>query len=163
MDKLYIATSSLNLNSILATESISPEAFYGNRNFGYKRFSKVAPNPFSNSLIAYEKVPAFKIEETDFDEYPLIIEISKDLIKNNIVSSHFEYNGIRIFQLSKTIYLHPSKVRFLFFNAKEQNTALIKVEPSIETKLLPVYKKHISLIGNDFTSFDWNKSFISEI
>jgi len=163
MDKLYIATSTLNFNNILATESISPEAFYGNRNFGYRRFTKVTPNPFSNSLIAYDKVPIFQITESDYDDYPLIIEISKDLIKDDFVSNHFENNGIKVFQLNKTIYLHPSKVKFFFFNEKEKNTALIKVEPSIETKLLPVYKKAISLISNDSISFHWDKSFISKI
>jgi ssDNA-binding Zn-finger/Zn-ribbon topoisomerase 1 len=162
MDKLYIATSSLNFNNILATESISPEIFYGNRNFGYKRFTKVEPNPFSNSIIAYNKIPVFQIEETDFDEYPLIVEISKDLINDDTISNQFENNGVRIFQLQKTIYLHPSKVKFIFFNKKQQNTALIKVEPSIETKLLPVYKKAICLIGNDSISFLWDKSFISK-
>jgi ssDNA-binding Zn-finger/Zn-ribbon topoisomerase 1 len=162
MDKLYIATSSLNFNSILATESISPEAFYENRNFGYKRFTKVKPNPFSNSIIAYSKIPVFKIEETDFDEYPLIVEISKNLIKEDSISNHSENNGVKIFQLHKTIYLHPSKVKFIFFNEKQQRTALIKVEPSIETKLLPVYKNAISLINKDSISFTWDKSFISQ-
>ncbi len=163
MDKLYVATSSFNFNSILATESISPETFYENRNFGYKRFTKVEPNPFSNSIIAYDKIPVFQIEETDFDEYPLIIEISKNLIKEDSISNHSENNGVRIFQIYKTIYLHPSKVKFLFFNEKQQKTALIKVEPSIETKLLPVYKKAISLISNDIISFDWDKSFIRKV
>ena len=162
MDKLYIATSTLNFNSILTTESISPEAFYINRNFGYKRFTKVDPNPFSNSIIAYDKIPTFQIEATDFDEYPLIIEISKNLIKDNSCKKIFTNKGISIFQINKTIYLHPSNVKFLFFNEKDKRTALIKVEPSIETKLLPVYKKTISLIKNN-TSFDWDKSFISKI
>lgn len=161
MDKLYIATSSLNFNSILATESISPEAFYNNRNFGYKRYTKVAPNPFSNSIIAYDKVPDFQIEETDFDEYPLIIEISKDLIKSESVSNIFEKNGVKIFQLNNTIYLHPANVRFLFFNEKDKNTTLIKSEPSIETKLLPVYHKKISLIANQENLFKWEKLLIS--
>lgn len=163
MDKLYIATSSLNLNSILATESISPESFYGNRNFGYKRFTKVAPNPFSNSIIAYDKIPVFQIEETDFDDYPLIIEISKDLIKSEIISNVCKNNGIEIFQLNKTIYFHPTSVRFLFFNKKDKNTTLIKSEPSIETKLLPVYHNRISLIENKENLFKWEKLFISSI
>jgi len=163
MDKLYIATSSLNLNSILATESISPEAFYGNRNFGYKRFTKVAPNPFSNSIIAYSKIPVFQIEETDYDDYPLIIEISKELINDEIISNSFEYNDINIFQFNKTIYLHPNNVKFLFFNEKDKRTALIKAEPSIETKLLPVYDKKILVIGNNYNTFNWNKSLISKI
>lgn len=163
MKKLYIATSSLNLNSILATESISPEIFYSNRNFGYKRFTKVAPNPFSNSIITYDKIPIFQIKETDFDDYPLIIEISKDLIKDNFIGNYSESNGINIFQLNKTIYLHPSKVKFLFFNDRERDIALIKVEPSIETKLLLAYKKSIAIIDNNRPSFSWDKSLISKI
>ncbi|MBE9468339.1 MAG: hypothetical protein IMY72_08475 [Bacteroidetes bacterium] len=162
MEKLYIATNTLNFNNILTTESISPEAFYTNRKFGYKRFTKVEPNPFINSILAYDKIPLFKIGETDFDEYPLIIEISKELIIDSITNSS-ENNGIKIFQLNKTIYFHPSKVRFLFFKEKELNTTLIKVEPSIGTKLLPVYKKAISLISNNNASFDWDKSFISKL
>lgn len=163
MDKLYIATSSLNLNSILSTESISPEAFYSKRDFGYKRYTKVAPNPFSNSIIAYDKIPDFQIEETDFDEYPLIIEISKDLIKNESISCFFEKKGVKIFQLKNTIYLHAANVRFLFFNEKDKNTTLIKMEPSIETKLLPVYQKGISLITNQENLFKWDRLLISNL
>lgn len=163
MEKLYIATSSLNLNSILATESISPEIFYRNRDFGYKRFTKVEPNNFSNSIIAYNKIPDFKIEETDLDDYPLIIEISEDLINDEFISESIEIKGLKIIQLNKTIYLHPQKVKFLFFNNHDRDIALIKVEPSIETKLLPLYKNQIIIKDNESESFKWDKSLLSEI
>lgn len=162
MDKLYIATSSLNLNSILATESLSPEAFYRNRDFGYKRYTKVEPNPFSNSLLAYNKIPDFQINESDFDDYPLIIEISSELIKDEDFKNPVLVGDIKVFQLTRTIYFHPNRTKFLFFNEKDKRTALIKTEPSIETKLLPVYNKRISLIENN-NSFKWDKSIISSI
>ncbi len=163
MEKLYIPTSTLNFNNILATESISPESFYLNRKFGYKRFTKVEPNPFSNSIIAYNKLPVFKIKESDFDDYPMIIEISSELIKKEAIGNIIEKNGVKIFQISQTIYLHPSKAKFLFFNENEKRIALIKAEPSIETKLLPVYRNRFELIKSDYNSFQWDESFLKNI
>ncbi len=163
MKKLYIATSSLNFNNILATESISPAIFYNDRSFGYKRFTKVLPNPLSYSIIAYDKAPLFQIGETDLDDYPLIIEISQDIVKTDSVSHDFERENLKIFQITKTLYLHPSKVKFFFMNEKEKNITLIKSDPSIETKLLPVYKKAICVLNNDVSSFHWNESLISNL
>lgn len=161
MDSLYIATSSLNFNSILTTESISPESFYKKRNFGYKRFNKVVPNPFSNSLLAYDKLPLFIIDDKEYDDYPLVIKISKDLISDECISKVFEKNDLKIYQINKTLFLHPNSVEFLFFSEKDKNTCLIKVEPSIETKLLPVYKSKIRLFEKDIDTFKWDKSLIS--
>ena len=163
MEKIYIATSTLNFNNILSTESISPEIFYLKRNFGYKRFTKVEPNPFSNSLIAYDKLPLFKIAESDYEDFPLIIEISKDIIKDDMLANSFDENGVRIYQINKTIYLHPSKTTFLFTNEKDLKLALIKAEPSIETKLLPVYKSRLKVITKDENSFKWNKKILKNI
>ncbi len=163
MGKYYIATSTLNFNNILATESISPEAYYTNRNFGYKRFTKVTPNPFSNSLIAYDKIPSFKIDESDFDDYPLIIEITEDLLSDDTISNKIKEGGIIILQLNKTIYLHPNRVKFLFFSEKDKRTCLIKAEPSLETKLLPVYNPKLQLIEKYDNTFKWEKSILSKL
>jgi hypothetical protein len=162
MEYIYIATSSLNLNNILSTESISPEVFYNKKKFGFKRFEKVEPNPLSNILIGYNKAPKFQIIESDRDDYPMIIKINSELIKENVKNE--EKDGIKIYQIDTTIYLHPQKVEFLFLNEKERKIALIKVEPSIESKLLPVYKKKIKFLKeNDKGCFDWEKSFISKL
>lgn len=53
MEKIYIATTTLNFNNILSTELVSPKIFYENRKFGYKRFEDVEPNKYENSIIAY--------------------------------------------------------------------------------------------------------------
>ncbi len=73
MEKLYIPTTTLNFNNILSTESISPKSFYENRNFGYKRFEIVEPSGLENSLIAYSKIPHFEINDSELDNYTLII------------------------------------------------------------------------------------------
>ena len=100
MEKIFIPTSTLNFNSIMATESISPEAFYQTRKFGYKRFYKVKPNPFENSLIGYSQIPRFSIDDTDLDDYPMILEISKDLIGNKIKTST-QNNDVKIYQFDE--------------------------------------------------------------
>jgi len=160
MEKLYIPTTTLNFNNILSTESISPKSFYENRNFGYKRFEIVEPSRLEHSLIAYTKVPYFEINDDELDNYPLIIEIPKDMIKDlNLIN---KINGIEVFQISQTIYLHPNKVKFLFLNEEHKKTTLIKAEPSIETKLLPLYQTKIQIINKEDT-FKWEEKYLEKI
>jgi len=160
MEKLYIPTTTLNFNNILSTESISPKSFYENRNFGYKRFEIVEPSRFENTLIAYSKIPYFEINDTELDNYPLIIEISKDIIKN--LNRIDKVNDIEVFQISQTIYFHPNKVRFLFLNEADKKTTLIKAEPSIETKLLPLYQTKTEIINKEDT-FKWEEKYLEKI
>ena len=161
MKKLYIPTTTLNFNNILSTESISPKSFYENRSFGYKRFSIVEPSKFRNTLIAYNKIPYFDINDNELDNYPIIIELSKDrIVKDlNIVN---KINDVEIFQISETIYFHPNKIRLLFFNESDKKNALIKAEPSISTKLLPLYQDKIQII-NQKDTFEWNAKYLEKL
>jgi len=160
MEKLYIPTTTLNFNNILSTESISPKSFYENRSFGYKRFEIVEPSKFNSTLIAYTKIPYFEINDNELDNYPLIIEISKDIIKDLILID--KINNIEVFQISQTIYLHPNKVKFLFLNEEHKRTTLIKTEPSIETKLLPLYQTKMQIINKEDT-FKWEEKYLEKI
>ncbi len=163
MEKVYIATTTLNFNNILSTESISPEIFYLQRSFGYRRFDKVPPNPFSSILIAYSKLPRFEMGESDYDHYPLIIEISRDLIRDDMILNEDERNGIKVIQIYKTIYLHPNRTTFLFIAQDHLDITLTKAEPSIETKLVPAYKKKLKVIQGNEDSFQWNESYLQGI
>lgn len=163
MEKIYLPTSSLNFNSILATESISPEYFYINRKFGYKSFRKVNPNPYVNSLICYNKIPIYDIINEDLDEYPLIIEISLDFIPENSIENILTNSEISIFRLKRTLYFHPIKVKFLFFTEEHKKIAILKTNPSIETKLLTVYTHSIELISKNYQSFKWNETILNGI
>jgi hypothetical protein len=160
MEKIYIATTTLNFNNILATESISPKSFYEKRNFGYKRFEKIELNNFDNILVGYSKLPIFDINDEENDNYPLILEISKDIIKDIEVIG--KNDNIEIYKISSTIYLNPNKVKFLFLNEEDKKITLIKAEPSISTKCLPLYKNSIDIYKKN-DSFKWNKRYLLEI
>jgi len=160
MGKIYIPTTTLNFNNILATESISPRSFYENRNFGYKRFEKIELNNFNNILVGYSKLPIFDINDKENDNYPLILEISKEIIKDIEVIEKID--NIEIYKISSTIYLNPNKVKFLFLNEDNKKITLIKAEPSISTKCLPLYKNSIKIYkGND--SFKCDKRYLIDI
>jgi len=103
MGMLYLPTSSLNFNNIFSSETISPIGFYTKRNFGYKRFEPVEPNPFQNSILLYSQCPTFEIKDYEQDNYPMILEIPKSMIINSIRKVKVVDN-IEIFQISSTIY-----------------------------------------------------------
>ena len=147
--KLYIPTCTSNFNNLLSSESISPESFYLNRKFGYKRFVKIEPNNFSDFILAYDKIPKYTLSSKNYENYPLIIEIEDDLIDLNGFEE-VQIAGIGIFKINQTIYLHPDKVRFLFFSNDHLKLSLIKSEPSIETKLIPFYRSKFEVLdGNE--------------
>ena len=161
MDKFYIPISSLNFNNIIATESISPKSFYQNRKFGYKRFYNVKPNPFEDILLGYSKIPNFHIDDTDLDDYPLVIEVSTDLLPQNEYIKE-QTNDIAIYKIFNTIYFNPTKTKFYFFSEKEKDICLMKVAPSIETKLMPIYQNNIKIINKNNT-FLWNENILKDI
>ena len=161
MDKFYIPISSLNFNNIIATESISSKSFYQNRKFGYKRFYNVKPNPFEDILLGYSKIPNFHIDDTDLDDYPLVIEVSTDLLPQNEYIKE-QTNDIEIYKIFNTIYFNPTKTKFYFFSEKEKDICLMKVASSIETKLMPIYQNNIKIINKDNT-FLWNENILKDI
>ena len=46
----------MNFNNILSSESISPKAFYTQREYGYSRWVEVPENPFDNVIILYDRL-----------------------------------------------------------------------------------------------------------
>lgn len=148
--KLYIPTSSLNFNNIMSSESISPAAFYANRKFGYKRFEKVAPNNLDNLILLYDKYPIFNINDKELENYPLVIEIDTQDMPDDCVQ---EKEGV--FFASKTIYLNPFSTRIIFRNETERTASLSKAEPSIETKLIPLYQGQLVVLSDEIKTFNW--------
>lgn len=162
--KCYIPTCTNNFNNILSTESISPELYYLKRNFGYKRFDKIEPNNFTNSILGYSKIPKFDLFFENYVNYPLIIEIDNDLIDSKNLHFH-EESGLTIYKISQTIYLHPKKARFLFFQEEHLKACLIKAEPSIETKLVPFYHSRFHTIDlkKEKNVFQWKSSLLKNV
>ena len=73
--KLYIATTSLNFDAIMATETISPASFYGARSFGIRNYYDKVSGMYRNSILLFDRFPFFTIANKDVSHTPMVIEI----------------------------------------------------------------------------------------
>lgn len=156
-EKLYIPTSTLNLNNIMSSESVSPASFYSRRGFGFKRFEKVLPNNLNNRIILYEKYPVFNINDNELENYPMVIEINAKIINEDVIK---EQSGE--FFTEETIYLNPFSTKIFFRNKQEKITTLSKTEPSVEAKMVGLYESCFETKQQNIESYNWIKSEIED-
>jgi len=158
MKYLYIPTTTLNLNNIFSTGSISPAVVYAARGFGYNKFEVVPPNPFLNVLLLYDRYPIFSIEDADRDNHPLVIRIRADRLfdGNQSIRDIYEYD--------KSIYLDPASTEFLFATHEAKEIALIKAKPSLTTKLISVYQARLMIADPaQLDSFQWSQDILKNV
>lgn len=106
--KYYIPTSTLNISNILSSGSISPYSYYGKRQFGIKSFEPIKEcEKFKDQIILFGKYPLFSII-SDKQSYPVCIEI--EIPDNMVIPS----NVPDVYYASKTIYISPSNISFVF-------------------------------------------------
>lgn len=163
MEYLYLPTTTLNFNNILSTGSISPASVYSTRQFGYKKFELVEPNPFHSVLLLYNRYPEFEIESGDRDNHSMILRLCADKI-----SIPFEEGSIctdiKIHICKETIYLDPTSVDFLFPSQEVLNIAVAKSEPSLTTKLVDLFKSSMYVVRREEIDFlKWHKGIIENI
>jgi hypothetical protein len=156
--KLYIPTTTLNFNNIMASESISPAGFYPERGFGYKRFYKIKPNSLDKRIILFDKYPIFNISDEVLENYPIVIEIDPKYIDEDII--HMYNNGV--FYAESTIYLNPFSTKIYFRNENEKRLTLSKVEQSLNTKMVSIYQNCILIKTPDIDNFEWNNNIIPD-
>lgn len=170
--KLYIPTCTLNFNNILSSESISPLGFYARRGFGNKRFYPVCANNKEHAILLYSKYPRFKVEEKDFENYPMVIEIESDDYKDGFFEMAKELDEVETYLCYHTINLNPFHCRIYFSSYPEQQGVLSKAEQSLENKFYKLYAANLIVkpekgknwytpIGNLFTQqerddFEWS-------
>ena len=139
--KLYIPTSTLNFNNILSTESLSPQAFYAHRDFGYKRWTSIPENGLANAILLYDRPFHFSRPASDVEDHPMWIEIETDEEFTSVA------DGIRL--SDHTIYLSPWRTHFFFLTEADLRTTQSLTQQSAETKLTPLYSRHMKL-RNDY-------------
>jgi len=132
--KLYLATSSLNIDNILSTESVAPYSFYNARNYGYNSFYALEAIPYKKILILFSKIPHFEIYDREHDNRPVILEINVNE-KNNPLNIINELEGIKIYSTDTIIRLSPFNTRILFFNPKDLNLVRLSCSDSLTNKL----------------------------
>lgn len=127
--KRYIATSSLNLDNITTSESISPFSFYANRKYGYNSFEKVSDHTDENNVVLFPDIPFFDIQDSDRENYPMIIELDDD--KQLGLSD----DDKSIVKYGNTIIINPFNCRFLFFTDNARIMSKLKCDDSKCNKL----------------------------
>lgn len=142
--KLYIPTSTLNFNNILSSESVSPKAFYKERNFGYTRWFCVDENALENAIILYPSFFAFSRPQSDLEDHPMIIEILINVNELKCIDND-------LYLCDHTIYLNPWETKFIFQSEHDKIVSLSLSNSSIETKMLRLYKNRLVVqVPNNF-------------
>ena len=132
--KLYIATTSLNFDTIMSTESVSPATFYYRRGFGIKLFYDKASFCLPNSILLTDVCPIFSISNKEVEHRPMILEIDDNNYPDDYFKKVKEDDDIDVYQTSKTLYLTPSSCRILFTSQRDLSYTLSKAESIIESK-----------------------------
>ena len=145
--KLFIATSSLNIDNILSTECIAPLSFYNARNYGYNTFWELDLIPFKNVLILFSKIPYFEIRDDEHDSRPIVLEVDIDE-KTTPLTHIFENDEIHVYSLDNVLNLSPFNTRILFYNVKDLNHSRLSCSDSLPNKLGDYFK--FDLCKGDF-------------
>lgn len=141
--KLYIPTCTLNFNNIFSSESISPLSFYPNRGFGNKRFYSVSANNFDDMIVLYSKFPRYSVENSDIENYPMVIEIETKDYPENYFHSVMKKDDVEVFTCHNTIYLNPFHCFIYFFDYESRQGVLTKAEQSLENKFSKLYSANL--------------------
>lgn len=131
--KIYIPTSTLNLDSILSSDSISPKSFYQDRVFGNKYWYEVEENNFDNVILLYKTPHCFSRPKGDLEDHPMLIEFDTDEEFPNVQDG--------VLYSDHTLYFNPWKTCFHFFEEHDRVVALSLVSHSIEAKMYRLYYK----------------------
>ena len=151
--KLFIATSSLNIDNILSTECIAPLSFYNARNYGYNTFCGLNLIPFKNVLILFSKIPYFEIRDDEHDSRPIVLEI--DINEKTTPLTHVTENeGVHVYSLDSVLNLSPFNTRILFYNVKDLNHSRLSCSDSLTNKLGEYFRF-------DLCKGDFNLAYLS--
>lgn len=158
----YIPINSLNFNNLLSSESISPPSFYEKRGYGFKRFEKLSLNPFTNSFLAYSKIPLVENIKTDRDEYAIYLAMPNKYLED-VKKSH-EKQDILISQIENTLYINPYECFFITVSNEEKRKIIASSKRSLEVKNTSRYfDKLVTLEELNFQTFDFNSNILQSI
>lgn len=137
--KLYIPTSSLNIDNILSSESIAPYSLYKNRKFGYQVFSNLEEISFENGILLFSAIPNFSINDRTRENFPMILELEDDAQFQDLtpVATIGECD---VYFCKQTIHINPTNSKILFFTQKAKSLSLQNCLDSKMCKLVDFYK-----------------------
>lgn len=136
--KYYTLISSLNVDNVLSSESISPISMYKNRHFGYKSFEKINNLFFpENQIIFFDYIPFFEIIDNEKENYPIVLEIEDDdQLNSSTLQKTDEY-----YSIDKTVYINPLNCSLIYFSKEAFISLDIKCSDSRNNKLYHFFQK----------------------
>ena len=134
--KYYIATSSLNLDNILQSESISPLSFYLRRKTGYTNFEIIPELREIKAIVLFADPIIFSIKDHSRYNDPILIEIDDELQLND---KTIRYCQDGVYSYNRTLYLTPYNCRIFFFSEGAYKLTTINTK---DNKSLKHYDKY---------------------
>ena len=146
--RYFIPLSSLNLNGVFASESLSPHSFYEKRMFGMPYNTITDDNgtllQTENSLVLFSDY----FEFVPLSGRPIFLGVYEDDLDPNVLVKDNETNIAYYF---KSIYLRKGNFFVLFPNDDEKYLFLAMASPSTEVKTLNKYNIKIAFLSNKET------------
>ena len=154
MAKYYIPISSLNVENILSTESISPACFYQYRQFGdlprgSQRFADLENYP-KDRLLLFSKVPSFEIHDEERINYPVVVEVEDDGQLESEKKREISCRWKHVCEYYGTIQLTPMNCRLLFFTQEARDMVREACMSSANCKLVEYFKFDVVKDNSDF-------------
>lgn len=151
---LYLPISSQNFNNIFSTESISPHAFYSQRNFGIKRHFKTDFSLFDEYLLFYPIPIYFRLDNAMAEAYPMLLAIDSQLL-NLDLASEFESKSGTIVAYPKSIYLNMIDFEVWFHSQQEKDNIIARAEAGLEVKAVNKYRQRFKVVSSrELKDFD---------
>ena len=146
--KLYIPTSSLNADSILSCECITPARECRKRVFGHSRFETLEElRQFDYCTLAFSKVPRFNIYDDSRENFRMVVEIDLASPEENGLSHVGICEDTDIFATANPIHLSPANTRLLFYKREEMEYAYHNCSDSAKCKFFDFFKYGFSGIN----------------
>ncbi len=145
--KLYIPTSSLNADSILSCECITPARECRKRVFGYSHFEPLEElRKFDFCTLAFSKVPRFNIYDDSRENYRMIVEIDLSSPEEGGLSHVGICEDTGIFSTANPIHLSPANTRLLFYKREEMDYVYHNCSDSAKCKFFDYFKHGFSSV-----------------
>lgn len=146
---LYIPTTTRNLNNILISRSISPAHFYPKKGFGVPRFHLVDLNDNEYITYCYSDKLEFSINNTDYEEDPIIIIIPRSYIEN-CTSDVKQIETTTVHRVRNTIELKDLlECGVGFFSEDARKRCEVNAEKALEIKGFYYIKEILKLTSSD--------------
>lgn len=137
--KLYIPTSSLNADSILSCECVTPARECRKRVFGYTHFELLDElQQFDYCTLAFSKMPMFNISDDSRVNYRMVIEI--DSSEKYGLFHVGKCEDTDIFATANPIHISPSNTRLLFYKREEMDYVYHNCSDSAKCKFFDFFK-----------------------